>query len=219
MRVLVVDSDPAAAETLTSGLRQHGHVATSVHTGTEALRTCCLVDLVLLNFDLSDLDGLEVCRRIRSAGDTGIIAVTAPCTEMDRVLGLKAGLDDYVVRPFGLSELLARMEAVVRRVRPPARSGETICCGPLQIDPGTREVRLDDQPVELTFKEFQLLHLLASHREVVVDRRRIMSEIWQEDRVKSTRTLDTHINTLRNKLGDNAWITTVRGVGYQIGQG
>jgi len=215
----VVDGDPATAETLTSGLRRHGHAAKSVHTGTEALQACRLVDLVLLNFDLSDLDGLEVCRRIRSTVDTGIIAVTAPCPEMDRVLGLRAGLDDYVVRPFGFVELLARMEAVVRRVQPPEPPAQTICCGSLQIDPATRQVWLDDQPVDLTFKEFQLLHLLASNREVVVRRGEIMSEIWQEDRVKSTRTLDTHINTLRNKLGGSAWITTVRGVGYQIGQG
>ncbi|HEX3647702.1 MAG TPA: response regulator transcription factor, partial [Pseudonocardiaceae bacterium] len=133
MRVLVVDGDPATAETMTSGLRRHGHVAETVHTGTEALRACRQVDLVLLSFGLSDLDGLEVCRCIRSTSDTGIIAVTAPCTETDRVLGLQAGLDDYVVRPFGLSELLARMQAVVRRVQPPSPPAQTVCCGPLRI--------------------------------------------------------------------------------------
>jgi DNA-binding response OmpR family regulator len=216
VRVLVVDGDPVNAESLTSGLRRHGHVAKSVHTGTEALRVCRRVDLVLLGFGLSDLDGLEVCRCIRSAGDTGIIAVTAPCTELERVLGLQAGLDDYVVRPYGISELLARMEAVIRRVRPTRASAETLCCGPLQIDPGTREVRIGDRLVDLTLKEFQLLHLLASEREIVVSRKRIMSEIWHEKRVNSSRTLDTHVNTLRNKLGDSTLITTVRGVGFQL---
>jgi DNA-binding response OmpR family regulator len=217
VRVLVVDGDPVIAESLTSGLQRHGHVAKSVNTGTEALRVCRRVDLVLLGFGLSDLDGLEVCRCIRSAADTGIIAVTAPCSELDRVLGLQAGLDDYVVRPYGLRELLARMEAVIRRVRPHKAQAQTISCGSLQIDPGAREVRVDGRLVDLTLKEFQLLHLLASEREIVVPRKRIMSDIWHENRVKSSRTLDTHINTLRNKLGDSTLITTVRGVGFQLG--
>lgn len=203
---------------MTSGLRRHGYVTKSVHTGTEALRACRHVDLVLLSFGLSDLDGLEVCRSIRRTGDTGIIAVTAPCTEMDRVLGLRAGLDDYVIRPFGLSELIARMEAVVRRVQPPTPPVRTVRCGSLRIDAGTREVRVDGQLVDLTLKEFQLLQLLASNRDLVVPRKQIMAEIWHEDRVRSSRTLDTHINTLRNKLGASSWITTVRGVGYQLRQ-
>ena len=219
MRVLVVEHDAAIAKILTDDLRRHGHEVKSVDTGCEALNLFHGADLVLLDFALADVDGLEVCRGIRAAGDTHIIAVTAPCTELDRVLGLQAGLDDYVVRPYGLRELLARMDAVRRRVRPrPPPPVQMVSHGALRIDLGRHEVRIDDRLVELTQKEFQLLYLLAS-QEGTVSRKRIMSEVWQEDRVNSSRTVDTHVNTLRQKLGASTWVVTVRGVGFHIGRG
>jgi DNA-binding response OmpR family regulator len=219
VRVLVVEGDTVIAESLTSDLRRHGHDVRSVYTGTEALKVFHLADLVLLDVELSDLDGLEVCRGIRMAGDTNIIAVTAPCTELERVLGLQAGLDDYLVRPYGFRELLARMDAVMRRNRPRLPLVQVISRGPLQIDSGTHEVHVHGRLVDLTRKEFQLLHLLASHYETVVSRKRIMAEIWHEDRVNSSRTMDTHVNTLRHKLGVSGWIITVRGVGFRLGAG
>ncbi|WP_410606463.1 response regulator transcription factor [Amycolatopsis sp. lyj-109] len=219
MRVLVVEHDAVIAEDLTRDLRRHGHEVKSVDSGAQALKLFRGADMVLLDFALNDLDGLEVCRGIRTAGDTHMIAVTAPCTELDRVLGLQAGLDDYLMRPFGLRELLARMDAVTRRVRPRPLPVLVISRGPLRIDVGKREVRLHDEPVELTRKEFQLLHLLASHHDAVVSRKRIMSEVWHEDRMRSSRTIDTHVNTLRQKLGAGTWIVTVRGVGFRLGCG
>ncbi|MGW7538274.1 response regulator transcription factor [Amycolatopsis sp. NPDC054798] len=215
MRVLVVEQDPGIDNTLTRRLRRHGHEVRGVDTGAQALRLFRGADLVLLDFALDGLDGLEVCRRIRTAGDTHVIAVTPPCTETERVLGLEAGLDDCVTRPYGIRELLARMDAVARRVRRPP--GRVLSRGPLRIDAGRREVRLHDRLVVLTRKEFQLLHLLAGNCEIVVTRKRIMAEVWQGARANTSRTVDTHVNTLRQKLGDSTWIITVRGVGFRLG--
>jgi DNA-binding response OmpR family regulator len=219
VRVLVVEEDLVIAESLIRGLRRNGHETRSVTTGTDALKICRHADLVLLDFQLTDLGGAEVCRGIRRAGDTRVIAVTGPCTELDRVLGFRAGLDDYLVRPYGIVELLARMDAVVRRVRPRPPPVQLISHGTLQINVGTHEVHVGDRLVDLTSKEFQLLGLLATHREIVISRRRIMSEIWQEDRATSSRTIDTHIGNLRHKLGIGAWIITVRGFGFRLGDG
>lgn len=219
MRVLVVQEDIAAAESLTHGLRRHGYDADSVDTGAHALKTCHRADLVLLDLELPDLDGLEVCRGIRAACDAPIIAVTARGTELDRVLGLQAGSDDYLVKPYGFRELMARIEAVMRRVRPQPHAIRTISHGSLHIDSGIREVYLDGQLVNVTRKEFDLLHLLASQPETVLSRKQIMSQVWNTDWTKFSRTIDTHVSSLRNKLGASTWIITVRGVGFRLGRG
>jgi DNA-binding response OmpR family regulator len=219
LRVLVVENDAVTAETLMHSLRRHGYDADRVETGTEALRSYHHADLVLLDLDLPDLDGLEVCRGIRAASDTPIIAVSDRGTELDRVLGLKAGSDDCLDKPFGFHELMARIEAVMRRARPAPAAPRTISRGPLRIDSGTRQVSLDDRLIAMTRKEFDLLHLLASRPETVVPRRQIMSQVWHDDWTQTGRTIDTHVNSLRNKLGDSAWIITVRGVGFRLGHG
>lgn len=219
MRVLVVEEDTAAAESLTHGLRRHGYDVDSVDTGTHALKTYHRADLVLLDLELPDLDGLEVCRGIRAACDTPIIAVTARGTELDRVLGLQAGSDDYLVKPYGFRELMARIEAVMRRVRPQPPAVRTISHGPLLIDSGTREVRLDGRLINVTRKEFDFLHLLASQPETVFSRKQIMSRVWDTEWTGFSRTIDTHVNSLRNKLGVSTWIITVRGVGFRLGRG
>ncbi|WP_308406291.1 response regulator transcription factor [Streptomyces sp. AC602_WCS936] len=215
--MLVVDSDPHDAAPLIRGLQRHGHRVTSVDTGAEALRAYREANLVLLDLDLPDLDGLEVCRTIRGADDTPVIALTTRDSELDRVLGLQAGADDYMAKPYGFRELMARIDAVMRRV---SLAGErpadgVVTHGSLCIDTEAREVYVAGRHVELTRKEFDLLHLLASHPQDVVSRARIMQEVWGDS--WSRRTVDTHVCNLRSKLGSTRWILTVRSVGFQLG--
>ncbi|MGP3949286.1 response regulator transcription factor [Streptomyces sp. 7N604] len=225
MHVLVVEDEVDVAESLIRGLRRHGYDAVGVATGSRALDTYRDADLVLLDLELPDIDGLEVCRTIRAAGDTPIIAFTDHSNESDRVLGLQAGSDDCLNKPYGFRELMARIDAVMRRVRPrhPA-TDPAIEHGPLRIDAATREVWLDGGLVEVTRKEFDLLYYLASHPGVVISRRQLMAEIWGDPMTHTasphvSRTIDTHVSTLRGKLGSSNWIRTVRGVGFLFGNG
>lgn len=213
-RVLVVDSHSHEAESLAAGLRRHGHAVHTADSGGEALRIHQEADIVLMDLDLPDLDGLEVCRDIRTACSTPVIAVTARGTELDRVLGLQAGADDYMVKPYGFRELMARMEAVMRRSTP-APAPAVISHGQLRIDAGLREVSLAGRKVEMTRKEFDLLYLLACHPYKVIPRKRLMQQVWGDS--WSTRTADTHVSSIRGKLGDSDWILTVRGVGFRLG--
>ncbi|MDO0937284.1 response regulator transcription factor [Streptomyces sp. DG2A-72] len=214
-RVLVVENSAHYSESLVMGLKRHGHEVNSVETGGAALQSYLDADLVLIDLELPDLDGLEVCRAIRSAADTPIIALTARGTELDRVLGLQAGADDYMVKPYGFRELMARMDAVMRRMGPRPRTAEVISHGPLRIDARSREVSLDGEPVFVTRKEFDLLYLLASRPDNVIPRKQLMQQVWGDS--WSRRTVDTHVSSLRNKLGDSDWIITIRGVGFRLG--
>lgn len=214
-RILVVENNTGDLEALARGLRRHGHEVRPARTGHEALRRYADTDLVLLDLELPDLDGLEVCREIRAASEIAIIAVTARRSELDRVLGLHAGADDYVIKPYGFRELMARMVAVMRRRKPASVApGHTRSHGLLTIDANTRQVRIGDQRVEVTRKEFDLLWLLAASPDVVVPRERIVREIWGDS--WSRRTVDTHISSLRGKLGNSEWIVTIRGVGFRL---
>ncbi|MGW0393819.1 response regulator transcription factor [Streptomyces sp. NPDC003042] len=215
-RILIVESNANEAETLARGLRRHGHEVDIVATGSEALRSYADADLVLLDLELPDLDGLEVCRGIRAAHEIPVIAVTSRGSELDRVLGLQAGADDYLAKPYGFRELMARMEAVMRRARPTRPSAASITCGPLRIDAGTRQVSLNEESVETTRKEFDMLYLLASHPDTVIPRKTLMKQVWGDS--WSSRTVDTHVSTLRNKIGAG-WIITIRGVGFRFGKG
>ncbi|QKW25021.1 response regulator transcription factor [Streptomyces seoulensis] len=217
LRVLVIENDARAAETLIKSLLRQGYAAQGVSTGAHALHAHHDADLVLLDLDLPDLDGLEVCRTIRTVSDTPVIAVTARNSELDRVLGLQAGADDYLAKPYGFRELLARMEAVMRRVRAQPSAAQVIHHGPLRIDADARLATLDGKPVDLTRKEFDLLHLLASRPGAVVPRRQIMAQVWGDTWSPHGRTVDTHVGTLRNKLGSSTWVITVRGVGFRLG--
>ncbi|WP_239162416.1 response regulator transcription factor [Paractinoplanes rishiriensis] len=212
-----MDSNAAEAETLTHGLRRHGHEVAVVGTAAAALGSFEEADIVLLDLELPDLDGLEVCRGIRAACDKPVIAVTSRGAELDRVLGLQAGADDYLVKPYGFRELLARMEAVLRRTQTTAPAVRTVSHGPLEIDPSVRRVLLDGRRIDLTRKEFDLLYLLATNPDTVIPRKRLMLEIWGDS--WSRRTVDTHVGTLRSKLGASSWVITVRGVGFQLGHG
>ncbi|GAA2427685.1 response regulator transcription factor [Streptomyces macrosporus] len=225
MHVLVVEDEAEVAESLMRGLRRHGYDATGVGTGARALEAYDSADLVLLDLELPDIDGLEVCRRIRAASDMPIIAFTDRATELDRILGLQAGSDDCLGKPFGFRELMARIDAVMRRVRPQQRTVERLIShGPLQIDAATREVRLDGKLIEVTRKEFDLLYHLASRPGMVIPRQQLMAEIWGDPvsptlGTQASRTIDTHVSTLRSKLGARSWILTVRGVGFRFGHG
>ncbi|MDT0328657.1 response regulator transcription factor [Nocardiopsis lambiniae] len=215
-RVLVVESKKHDARMLSEGLLRHGHTVRSAETGRAALGTYKDVDLVLLDLDLPDLDGLEICRLIRASSCVPIIMVSTRVTELDRVLGLRAGADDYMSKPCSIHELIARIDAVMRRVIGRRKTkAEVIFHGPLKIETATRKVHLSGKPVKLTRKEFDLLHILASQPEKVVPRKHIMDRVWGGG--WSRRTIDTHVSSLRRKLGEKDWIVTVRGIGFQIG--
>ncbi|CAM5682399.1 DNA-binding response regulator [Streptomyces avidinii] len=219
IRVLVVEGDGVTAEERVRYLRRQGYSATSVGTGEEALRAHRQSDLVVLDLDLPDIDGLEVCRSIREAGDKPVIAVTSRDTELDRVLALQAGADDCVLASCGVREMTARIEAVLRRAHARPEPTRSISMGPLHIDGRSREVRLHGGPVNLTAKEFELLHILASDPENVISRKELMDRVWDTSWADSSRTIDTHVSSLRAKLGAGTWVITIRGVGYRMGHG
>ncbi|MBQ0850509.1 response regulator transcription factor [Streptomyces sp. BH-SS-21] len=214
-RILLVEGDVSEACALGEGLRRHGHEVAAVDRGGVALVAHESVDLVLMELELPDLDGLEVCKAIRAVSCVPLIVVTVRGSELDRVLGLQAGADDYLVKPYGFHELMARIDAVMRRVRIQSRQGRAIDHGPLHIDVSSREVCVDGHGVELTRKEFDLLCLLASHPDTVISRKRLLQQVWGDS--WSRRTVDTHVSSLRKKLGSSGWVVTVRGVGFRLG--
>jgi two-component system, OmpR family, response regulator RegX3 len=219
MRVLLVEDDASIAAPLAKGLTREGLEVERVVRGGAALEriaTPPAPDIVLLDLGLPDVDGFEVCRRLRAASDVPIIVVTARGEEVDRVIGLELGADDYIVKPFGFRELLARIRAVTRRRGPRTLEGVPLQVGSLSIDPRTREVRIEDREVTLTPKEFDLLALLAEDPGAVWSRSRILETVWDPHWYGPTKTLDVHVASLRKKLGDPGWIETVRGVGFRL---
>jgi DNA-binding response OmpR family regulator len=215
MRILLVEDEDAIAEPLAEGLEREGFEVERVATGEAALETK-IPDIVLLDLRLPGIDGTEVCRRLRARSDVPIIMVTAKGEEVDRVVGLELGADDYIVKPFGFREVLARVRAVMRRARPQPGEHGVLRVGPLEIDLRGRRVRLEGSEVDLTTKEFDLLALLASDPGGVVTRQRILREVWNTEWFGSTKTIDVHVSSLRRKLGDPSWIETVRGVGLRL---
>ncbi len=216
MRLLVVEDDPSISIPLVAGLRREGFEVEAVATGEAAIASQGY-DLVLLDLGLPDLDGHTVCRELRADSDVPIIVVTARGDEMDRVLMLELGADDYIVKPFGFRELVARVRAVLRRSSTPApNTTATIEHGVLLIDPRTRTVELGGDEVALTPKEFDLLVALATDAGAVVTREQLLRDVWDQNWWGSTKTLDVHIASLRKKL-DPSVIETVRGVGYRLG--
>jgi DNA-binding response OmpR family regulator len=216
VRILVVEDDAAIATPLVAGLGRHGFDATHVMTGTEALDRVADADLVLLDLGLPDLDGAEVCRRLRDRSAVPIIVVSARSDEVDRVLLLEMGADDYVVKPFGLRELVARIRAVSRRTGGADPAAARLEVGPLVIDRRTHEVHADGRLVELTPKEFDLLAHLATDPGAAHPRRDILEEVWDANWYGSSKTLDVHVASLRRKLGHPEWIQAVRGVGFKL---
>jgi two-component system, OmpR family, response regulator RegX3 len=227
VRILVVEDDPAIAGPIARGLERAGFEVDLAATGAAAL-AADPVDLVVLDLGLPDLDGTDVCRALRARGDTAIIVVSARDDEVDRVVGLELGADDYVVKPFGMRELIARVRAVLRRSSPSDVAGMshpssaedrpvTTVVGALTVDRRSRRVRLDEAEIALTPKEFDVLALLADDPGAVVRREVVIEQVWDTNWYGSTRTLDVHVAALRRKLGDPGWVETVRGVGFRLG--
>ena len=227
--VLLVEDDPSIASSLQDALESAGHLVTHVSTG-EAAIAAELGDIVLLDLGLPDMDGYDVCRRIRANSQVPIIVITARGEELDRVLGLELGADDYVVKPFGFRELVARMRAVTRRVGPssgaPAADGngagfeDVIVVGPLRIDRRAHRVKIDDgdesTELALTPKEFELLVYLAEDAGAVRTRTDIIEHVWDANWYGPTKTVDAHVAGIRRKLGDARWIEAIRGVGFRL---
>lgn len=220
--VLLVEDEGSIAEPFAAALGRAGFRTLVTPTGGEALSaaTSAEVDVILLDLALPDMDGRDVCRSLRRLTDTPIIMVTASGTVTDRVVGLELGADDYVVKPFATSEVIARIRAVLRRGRRDEAGEAPILVQELRIVPAARRVWLGDQPLELTRKEFDLLHRLARDAGRVVSREDLMSDVWDVNWFGSTKTLDVHIGGLRRKLGDDPvrprYIRTVRGVGFSL---
>jgi DNA-binding response OmpR family regulator len=224
-QVLVVEDEEDIAFPLVRTLEREGYDVTWMETGRQALAHLLLEtpDIMILDLGLPDMDGLDVCRAARDAGfDGGIMIVTARAGELDRVVGLDFGADDYLSKPFGLAELQARVRALLRRSqsgRGDGGSTTTETATGLRIDSDARRVTIDQTEVALTAKEFDVLALLASSRDKVVSREQLMSEVWDENWFGSTKTLDVTIGRLRNKLeeaGAGDRVIAVRGVGFRL---
>ena len=216
MHVLVVEDDDAIAEPLVEGLSRQGFTVSRVATGAAALEADG-AQVVLLDLGLPDLDGYEVCRRLRARSDVPILVISARGDEVDRVVGLELGADDYLVKPFGFRELVARIRAVSRRTSSVGDGARPQQIGSLEIDRRRRRVHVDDEEVALTPKEFDLLACLADEPGTVFTRERLLSDVWDPHWYGPTRTLDVHVASLRKKLGDPRWVETVRGVGFRLG--
>jgi two-component system, OmpR family, response regulator RegX3 len=216
VRVLVVEDDPRISTPLVEGLAREGYDVVAVATGADAL-AADRPDLVLLDLGLPDLDGRAVCRELRARSPVPIIVVSARGEEIDRVLLLELGADDYVVKPFGFRELVARMRAVSRRAAGDTSSTRTdvVVVGPLRIDRRSRGVEFDGRTIGLTPKEYDLLVYMATDPGAVKTREQLMHDVWDENWWGSTKTLDVHIASLRKKL-DPALIETVRAVGFRL---
>ena len=219
--MLLVEDDAAIAEPLVEGLAREGFEVTWVETGAAALASP-LPDIVLLDLGLPDMDGFAVCHELRQRSSVPIVAVTARGAEVNRVVGLDLGADDYIVKPFGFRELAARMRAVLRRTAP--APGATVAeavqvLDGLTIDRRSRRVTVEGAECALTPKEFELLALLARDPGAVVTRQEILEQVWDPHWYGPTKTLDVHVASLRRKLGHPEWVETVRRVGFRIGVG
>jgi len=215
--IVVVDDEPNIADLLDLYLAREGFRVLKTETGEAGL--LAVKDhrprLVVLDVGLPDVDGLEVCKRLRATSQIPVIFLTARDSEVDRVLGLELGGDDYLTKPFSPAELVARVKAVLRRVDG-GPAAEVMQAGEVAIDAGRREVRVAGEPVDFTTKEFDLLRYLAERPGLALSRQQILDGVWGYDWYGDARTVDVHIAQVRKKLGDSVEIKTVRGVGYRL---
>ncbi len=223
--VLIVEDEESFVDALTVGLRREGFLVKVARDGVEALDAfdAFRPDLVLLDVWLPRMSGIDVCRELRSRSRVPIIMVTAKAGEIDTVVGLEVGADDYVTKPYRLRELVARMRAVLRRSPPAAdgdRAGEAIEVGDVRLDADSHEVYLRGQPVTLPLKEFELLELLMANAGRVLTRETLIDRVWGPNYVGDTKTLDVHVKRLRGRIEDDPShprrISTVRGLGYKF---
>lgn len=217
--VLVVDDEHNIIELARLYLEQEGFTVEEACDGSEALDKIRTVKpaVVVLDLMLPEIDGWEVCRRTRAQSEVPIIMLTARSDDVDKIVGLELGADDYLTKPFNPRELVARVKAILRRHERSVQPGRIIHLGELTIDPASREVTLVAEPVRLRAKEFDLLHTLAQHRAQVLSREQLLDLVWGYDYYGETRTVDVHVAHLRKKLsGSEVEIETVRGVGYKL---
>lgn len=226
-RLLLVEDDSAIAEPLSRALGRDGYEVSRASRGMDALSLASTdgpIDFVILDLGLPDIDGLEVCRRLRKGGlEAPVLILTARADEVDAVVGLDAGADDYVTKPFRLGELQARIRALLRRSQSTEESGDSYEANGVQLDVAARRAYVDGEELSLSAKEYDLLTVLVREAGSVVTRDDLMREVWGAEWWGSTKTLDMHISWLRRKLGDDATsprrITTVRGVGFRFETG
>ena len=214
MRIAVVEDDQGMLDATVSGLRRHGFEVLTAGTGEQGFHLARSVDLMLLDLGLPDVDGLEVCRRVRQVSDVPIIVVTARGDEQDLVRGLEVGADDYVVKPYSMRELVARVRANARRY---VVRGDALQFGPIRLDREHHSVTCDGEELKLTPKEFELLSVLLEEPGRVVPRQELHSRIWDPVWVGSGKSLDVHVTSLRRKLAPaKVSIEAIRGVGFRV---
>ncbi|POX43145.1 response regulator transcription factor [Streptomyces sp. Ru72] len=222
MHALLVEDDDRMAQALVTALAQRGHSVRRVGRALDALRHVREAQFVLLDLGLPDLDGLELLRRLRTVCDAPLIVVTARCEERDIVQGLRAGADDYVVKPFRMAELMARIDSVRRRTtsppgRPDSDAASSVRAGDVEIDLAGRSVTVASRVVRLTRREFDVLAFLARRPDQVHSREEILDRIWGDAFLAASRSLDVHVAGIRAKTGRAGLVRTVRGFGYQLG--
>ncbi|HEX7104492.1 MAG TPA: response regulator transcription factor [Acidothermaceae bacterium] len=224
-RVLVVDDEEPLATLIAGYLERDGFAATVTVNGADALQLAqqATPDVVVLDLGLPGLDGLEVCRQLRTFTDCYVLMLTARADEVDKLIGLSVGADDYMTKPFSPRELVARVRVLLRRPRVEADVAPSLRFGPLELDVAGREIRLGGDAVELTRTEFDVLAALAARPKAVFTRRQLIEAVWGPTWVGDEHLVDVHVGHLRRKLGDDAesgrFIRTVRGVGYRMGAG
>jgi DNA-binding response OmpR family regulator len=218
--VLVVEDESSIASFVALYLKNAGYRIQAVGTGREALERVASEkpNLIVLDLMLPDVDGLEVCRRIRQSSDVPILMLTARDEDVDKIIGLEVGADDYLTKPFNPRELVARVKSILRRSVPERREAQTrqIKHGDLDIDAGRREVLVAGKEVQLAPKEFDLLWELLDHKGLVLTRDQLLERVWGYTFAGDTRTVDVHVRQLRRKLGEASPIVTVWGVGYKV---
>ncbi len=218
--VLVVEDESSIASFVSLYLKNAGYGVRAVGTGQEALDEVARSQpaLIVLDLMLPDIDGIDVCRRIRQKHEVPILMLTARDEDVDKIIGLEVGADDYLTKPFNPRELIARVKSILRRSAPERREPETkqLQHGDLSIDAGRREVKVGDEEIQLAPKEFDLLWELLDHRGVVLTRDQLLERVWGYTFAGDTRTVDVHVRQLRRKLGDASPIVTVWGVGYKV---
>jgi len=219
--ILVVEDEPAIADVMRLNLAKAGygvHLERDGIAGLAAIRALRPA-AVILDIGLPGLDGIEVCRRLRAGNDwTPVLFVTARDDEVDRIIGLELGADDYVTKPFSPRELVARVKAILRRADGPrpADTAAVLAFGAVEVDVRRREARLDGTAVPLAAREFELLQYLAENRGIALSRRQLLDGVWGDDWIGDERTVDVHVRQLRKKFGDHLPLTTVWGVGYRL---
>jgi len=219
-KILVVDDEPSILNLVTSYLRAEGYTYSTAMDGPAGLKAAreFKPDLIVLDIMLPGMDGIEVLSQLRRESDVYVIMLTARSEETDKIVGLSVGADDYLTKPFSPRELMARIKAALRRLhtgsRPP--QPEIIRTNHLRIDPSSRQVWVDDQPVELTTTEFNLLLILAENPGMVVSREQLLENVWGSNFFGEMRVVDVHLGHVRQKLGQHHNITTVRGIGYRF---